>query len=295
MAPKTKIKNKPKKRKPAARRNPPGKVTLALFWLRRFGVALAGVLFALWLGAWIVLSDTPQKMVTAAQEKFVQDMAAFGFTAQKILVEGRDNVDPNLLFAVLNIAEGDPLFAFHPAAAREQIEKIVWVKSVQVQRRLPDTIYVGLEERKPLALWNNKGRIYILDRAGEVITRREGKMFSDMITVLGPEDAAKKTPGFLALLLSEPLLYESTSKMERIEGRRWDLVLKNGVRVKLPEDDPGFAMRRVVAAQEKDQIWARDIMALDMRRTDRIVIRTRPGGVQDYQESLHSAKDGGAR
>ncbi len=249
---------------------------------RRVGIVVGVVVFVLWLGAWVVLSGAVSRGALWVEHKAYDFASGLGFTVEDILVEGRVNTDADVLRALINIEKGDPLFAFNPAEARELIERIAWVNSAHVERRLPDTIYIRLTERVPLALWQNKGKIRVIDEEGVTLTDSELLPFKNLIIVVG-EDAPAKAPALIDLLNAEPLLKARVEAASRVGDRRWDLTLKSGIKVKLPEDDAGFALRRLAVAQEDDGLLDKDLTVIDARESDRLIVRTRPGAVETYK------------
>jgi cell division septal protein FtsQ len=38
-----------------------------------------------------------------------------------------------------------------------------------VERRFPDTIFIRISEKEPVALWKNQGKTYLVDRDGELV------------------------------------------------------------------------------------------------------------------------------
>ena len=242
----------------------------------------------LWLGAWIWLSHTPQKIAHWSAVQFQQLAATQGFAVQNILVEGRKNTDPDVLRALLNVERDDPVFAFNPVEAKELIERISWVREAHVERRLPDTIYIGLVERVPLALWQNKGKVRLIDADGVTLTDRKLKKFSDLIVLVG-QDAPKHAPALLRLLHVEPVLKDSIEAATWVGKRRWDLKTKGGITVKLPEGDLGLAVRRLAKSQEDDHLLDKEINVIDLREPDRITVRTKPGAVKEYKAGLGSS------
>ncbi len=204
---------------------------------------------------------------------------------QNILVEGRINSDADVLKALINIERGDPIFAFDPKDAKSLIERIAWVKEAHVERRLPGTIYIGLVERKPVALWQNKKKIRVIDSEGVTLTDRRIEPFKDLIILVG-ESAPQHAPDLLAFLAVEPLINDKIEAAIWIGERRWDLKLKNGIKVKLPENDMGLALRRLAKAQAEDGLLEKDLIVVDMREADRITVRTRPGAVKEYKAGL---------
>jgi cell division protein FtsQ len=61
----------------------------------------------------------------------------------------------------------------------------------------------------------------------------------------------------------------------RIGGRRWDLKLDNGIAVRLPEEGAGDALR-LLAAAAGEGLFERDILAIDLRMEDRLVVQITP-------------------
>jgi len=271
-------------RRSTIRKRRTGKKALALLWLRRFGLSLGALVFLGWAGSWFFLSEADTKTAAWARQKSLDVTADMGFTVKNILVEGRVNSDADVLLAIINVEKGDPLFSFDPDEARKLIERITWVKTAHVERRLPDTIYIVLEERKPLALWQRDKKLTLIDEDGEVLTDHNLKRFKDLVIIAG-RNAPRHAPELLELLAVEPTLYNRVESASRVGGRRWDLKLDGGIAVKLPEDDIGFALRRLAMGQE-DGLLDKDIVSVDLREPDRMIVRTRPGKVQEYKAGL---------
>ncbi|MCB9982477.1 MAG: FtsQ-type POTRA domain-containing protein [Rhodospirillales bacterium] len=208
-----------------------------------------------------------------------------GFAVTDILVEGREYTDPHVLLAIVNIRKGDPLFAFNPRQAQELISQISWVNKAQVERRWPGTIYIGLEERQPLALWQSDKHLKLLDSKGKIIATSDLQRFADLVLVMG-RGAPAAAPELIGNLKAEEKIYPRVETAKWIGERRWDLKLKNGMEIKLPERDASLALRRLAEAQGYDGLLDKDLLSIDMREPDRITIRTKPGAVQEYKTDL---------
>ena len=77
----------------------------------------------------------------------------------------------------------------------------------------------------------------------------------------------------LSILKTEPDLFENVHAAIRIGNRRWDLRMKNGVSIQLPEENPMMAWRRLANYQLSHSILERDLKLLDLRLPDRLIIR----------------------
>lgn len=239
------------------------------------------------------MSDADTKTGQWVHQKILLVTADAGFQVKNILVEGRRYTDAETLKAVINIEMGDPIFGFNPEKSKEMIEKISWVKEAQIERRFPDTIYVGLKERTPMALWQRDKRLSLIDTEGVVLTDHNLDRFKNYIVVVG-DDVPEQAPDFLKLLMAEPEIIAKMEAASLKSGRRWDLVLKTGAVVKLPEEDVPVALRRLAQMNEDKQILDKDVKTIDVREPSRILVRTHPGAVQQYQATYKNSGSGDA-
>ncbi len=240
----------------------------------------------MWAGAWLYFSGTFGRGRDTLVHSFQQIASSNGFAVQDILVEGRRNADPNVLLGLLNIERGDPIFSFDLVSAQKNLEKISWIEEARVERRLPGTIYVSIRERRPFALWQNQGKLRLIDEKGVVITdiAKEMAQFRTLPLVVG-DGAPDHASALFALVNAEPMIVERLESSIYVGNRRWDMKLKNNITVRLPENDTALALRRLAEAEERDGLLDKNIDSIDLREQGRIVVRTKPGAVQDYKAS----------
>jgi cell division protein FtsQ len=68
--------------------------------------------------------------------------------------------------------------------------------------------------------------------------------------------------------------------------RRWNLRLKNGIDVRLPESDVAPALARLVALDNEKNLITRDIVAIDLRLPDRVTVRLSEAAAQARIDAL---------
>ena len=265
-----------------------GVLARVLPWTKRFGLTLSVIAVVLWVGAWFFLSDADTHTSDWVNNKIVTAAASLGFTVDDVLIEGRVYTDPEILKAILNTQKGDPLFAFDPDAAKQSIEEIAWVEKAHVERRWPDVLYIRLEERKPLALWQKNKKLKLIDNHGEIIPVNSLAPFKKFVIVMG-ENAPEKAEELFQVLVGEPELYKRIESVGLIADRRWDVIFDNDLRVKLPETDVAFALSRLAKAQKEDGILDKSLTGIDLRDPQRMIVRTKPGSSQEYQSGYSNA------
>lgn len=243
-------------------------------------------------GAWVYAEKSGWVADTQirATESFHVSMQGNGFAVEQLLIDGRNNVNRDELKKILGVGRGQSVFEPDLAAMRSRLESISWVKSAVVERHLPNTIYVRLEERKPMALWQRQNKLAVVDRDGVVLTEAGLSKFKNLLIIVGAE-APKFAPDLVAMLNVEPDFEARVESAKWIGGRRWDLFLKNGVEVRLPEEDMGQAIKRLADAQREAQLMDRNVQAIDLRDPLRIVVQTAPGTAEEYQASFKRQKN----
>lgn len=261
-----------------------------IFWIKRFGVSIGVLTFCIWLGAWFFLSGAATTTQQWTKNKILSASVDMGFGVQNVLVEGRLYTDSDVLISLLNVKKGDALWGIDLNASKEKIEKISWIKDVQIERQLPDTLSLKIKERVPVGLWQRDGKVSVIDREGVILTQKISKEFKDFIIFTG-KNVDQKAGNFLNILQAEPTLYQKIEAAQYVSERRWNLTLKNGLMIKLPEDAVPFALSQLVDYQKKDGLLDKPIKSLDVRMFPRIIVQTFPGEAYSYQAQYNAEEN----
>jgi cell division protein FtsQ len=243
-------------------------------WLGRHGwrVIVGVLVLALAGGGFVIVRQgrLPQ-LAGALGDGMLSATGAIGLKVRQILVEGRGRVPAPTVMASLGVHRGMPILGVGVGELRARLEAIPWIESAIVERRLPDTIFVRLVERQPLALWQHNGRFSVIDAKGVVVQDEVGE-FASLPIVVG-EDAPAHAESLLLLLATEPELQKRVTAAIRVGGRRWNLKLDNGIDVRLPEEDAASAWSRLAALERDNKLLSRDVVAVDLRLPDRLIVR----------------------
>lgn len=248
-------------------------------WPRWTGKALRAGLVVLPLavigaaGAWAWRAGAFPRMMESAGAMLVHASMDAGLVVHEVMVEGRTETDPDMLMRALDVVRGSPIMSFDPDRARAEIERLPWVATATVERRLPDTIFVRLAERKPMALWQQDGRLSLIDVDGVILTERDLGRYPNLPILVG-DDAPEHGAGLIGHLDAVPELKRQVEAAVRVGGRRWDLHMKNGVVVRLPEEEVAGALAQLADLEARHPILERDVVAIDLRLPDRLVVQT---------------------
>ena len=261
----------------AAKRGTRRRVAKAPDWRRRRQVG-AGVLVAAVAvsGTWLWTSGWVARQIDHAEQATLRASARAGLKVEDVLVEGRVRTRRSAIVSALSVTRDAPILAFDPYGAKARLESLPWVRGATVVRRLPGVIYVRLVERRPLALWQHEGRTAVIDHRGAVIPGIRPEAFTDLPFLVGA-DAPEHARELVAMLDSAPKLRARVAAAVRVRGRRWNVRLTGDIDVRLPERDPAAAWAQLAGLQRRHGVLERDIVAIDLRLPDRLVVRTAPG------------------
>ena len=243
-------------------------------WPRGLRRAAAGIAFLLVLGgggAWFVHSGTAGLL----RQRLLSASTDLGLAVANVEVEGRQRASREVILSALEVERGMPILSFDPTEAKRRLERVPWVRSASVERRLPDTIRVRIAEREPLALWQRQGKLVLVDREGVVVTSEQIERFGNLIVLVGP-DAPKAGAALLDMLAGEAELASRVAAAVRVGGRRWNVRLDSGIDIALPEEDASSAWHRLAELERSEGILERDIQMVDLRLPDRLVVRATP-------------------
>jgi cell division protein FtsQ len=256
----------------------PGRFRLWLRRSRRFARpaalgAIALVAFAAGAIAW--RSGLPGQLAEAARERIIAASVSGGLVVARVTLEGRMHADAAEILAASGLAQGQPMLAVSPEAIRARLEALPWIAQASVQRRFPGHVHLVITERTPFAIWQNRGRFALIDRQGRVIVRDAVERFADLPLVVG-EGAAGEAATLLGVLAMYPEVQQRVTAAVRVNQRRWNLRLASGADVLLPEGHEAAALERLLALHQEVQVLDRQLIAVDLRLPDRMVLRPAP-------------------
>ena len=162
-------------------------------------------------------------------------------------------------------------YQVHAEKEHTEINKIGWVENAVVERRLPGVIRISLSERIPIALLQNNGKHKLIDSSGAIIDGADPSQFTHLTVVAG-KNAAPHAAVILSILKTEPELFSEIWAVNYKSERRWDVHLKNGMTVRLPEIDPVSAWSRLAVIDRKRDITSRDLAVIDLRVPHQLVV-----------------------
>ena len=266
-------------RRPVARRKPEGaarrtapKAAPSLVLPRFLGSLL---LVALFLGVGVFGAMRGGEFdAFVAQQVPIKDVVAraFGLGITTVEVSGLQRLSKEEVVAAAGIdGRGSLLFA-DVEALRQELKQNPMIAEASVRKLYPHAVAIAVTERQPFALWQKDGEVSLVAADGTPIDHLRDQRYVDLPLVVG-EGANEKVKDFATLIDTQPSLKPMVRAGNWISQRHWELQLKNGLTVKLPEVDPAAALARLATLMRDYKLTEKAIILVDLRLPDRIVFR----------------------
>ena len=198
--------------------------------------------------------------------------SAAGFEIAAVKLSGQRETTEFEILEALEIEQGTSLALFDASAARERLARIPWIETVSVQKLYPGTLQVRIDEREAFALWQRGNSLSVIDAKGQVISDDVDGRYANLLMLVG-HGAQYRGAEILAALEKVPELRARVRAARLVSDRRWDLLLENGLTVRLPEKDVGRALADLIRMDADNGLLTRDITVVDIRLPDRVVVR----------------------
>ena len=207
------------------------------------------------------LSDTRNALANSA-----------GFRITTVAINGRKQLSQDEVLATGGVNGRSSLLFLDAEAVRDRLKANPWIADATVLKLYPGQLQINIVERSAFALWQQDGHLSVIAEDGAVLEPYVSRRFVSLPLVVG-SGAAPRARDFLALLDRYPQVRSVTKAAIFVGERRWNLRLKDGLDVRLPENDVGNALAQLSKLDQEDKLFSRDIVAIDMRLPDRFVVQ----------------------
>ena len=207
------------------------------------------------------LSDTRNAIANSA-----------GFRITTVAINGRKQLTQDEVLAIGGVNGRSSLLFLDAEAVRDKLKANPWIGEATVLKLYPGQLQIDIVERSAFALWQQDGRLSVISDDGAVLEPYVSRRFLSLPLVVG-KGAETRARDFLGLLARYPQVRAATKAVIFVGERRWNLRLKDGLDVRLPENDVGNALAALSTLDREDHLFSRDIVAIDMRLPDRLAVQ----------------------
>jgi cell division protein FtsQ len=260
--------------KPLIEREPPHRLIAAVerYFPNRAGVAATVLLLLASAGLGIVKGGHLEQMSAALSDTRNALANAAGFRITTVAINGRKQLTQDEVLAAGGVNGRSSLLFLDAAAVRDKLKANPWIAEATVLKFYPGQLQIDIVERSAFALWQQDGRLSVISDDGAVLEPYLSHRFIMLPLVVG-KGAETHAKDFLALLARYPQVRSLTKAAIFVGERRWNLRLRDGLDIRLPENDIGNALASLSRLDKEERLFSRDIVAVDMRLPDRLTVQ----------------------
>jgi cell division protein FtsQ len=224
------------------------------------------------------LSDTRNAIANSA-----------GFRITTVGINGRKQLSQDEVLGIGGVNGRSSLLFLDAATVRDKLKANPWIAEATVLKLYPGQLQIDISERSAFALWQQDGRLSVISDDGAVLEPYVSRRFLLLPLVVG-KGAETRARDFLALLARYPQVRSATKAAVFVGERRWNLRLKDGLDIRLPENDVGNALASLSKLDKDDRLFSRDIVAIDMRLPDRLTVQLSEDAAKAREELFKDKK-----
>lgn len=206
------------------------------------------------------------------------------FTVKLMAVEGASPVVDAAIREMLPVDFPVSSFDLDLDQMQATIAVLDVIEDVQLRVRGGGVLEMRVTEREPAVVWRLPDGIELLDRGGHRVaslTDRGARADLPLIAGAGADRAVAEA---LALIRTAKPIAADLRGLVRVGERRWDLMLDRDQRIMLPEIAPVAALEQVLALDEAQDLFERDITHIDMRNPARPTLRMSAPALEELRQ-----------
>ncbi len=206
-------------------------------------------------------------------------LASKYFLLNQIKINGSEKSNINIIKEEIYNHSAD-LLSLDLHKIKEIIEREQWIKRVNIKKVYPSTLVLDIIENDPYAILRDKGKYYLLDIDGTIITEKNKDFELENFIIIsgtGSPKALKNIIKYINIHFSE--LISMAKELNFIEKRRWDLKLENNLLIKLPDTNIKDALLNLKILFEEEKVLQSNIIEIDLRIKGRASLKVNEGKI----------------
>ena len=277
--------------RPVIDREPPNRLIILLerYLPKRLGIALTVLVLLGSACLGIVKGGHVDELVATLSDTRNALANSAGFRITEVAINGRKQLSQDEVLAVGGVNGRSSLLFLDAATVRDKLRANPWIADATILKLYPGRLQIDIVERTAFALWQQDGRLSVIADDGAILEPYVSRRFISLPLIVG-KGAADKARDFLALLDRYPQVRSATKAAIFVGERRWNLRLKDGLDIRLPENDVGNALALLSKLDKDDRLFSRDIATVDMRLPDRLTVQLSEDAAKAREELFKDKK-----
>jgi len=175
---------------------------------------------------------------------WLSDSSQFPINTIKVTAS-YEHISRQNLEAILSSYVHTSFFVLRVERLRDELLAMAWSDKVNVERIWPDTLKITVVEKTPVAIWNNA----FITAEAKVVEENRAPIETDLPRLIGPDGSEKNVLQMYQNLSKLLVAYDlKVFSLQLRDNHAWELVLSNGILVRLGKKDIETRLQRFAKA-----------------------------------------------
>lgn len=189
---------------------------------------------------------------------------------KEVVINGASNDVHAEIINNLSFLKKSKVLSVNLEKLQDYINSLPWIYKSSVSRNLSGKITITVLEINPYFLWqNDEGKYKLIGADDKSVDVRLNFPLSDLITIEQGEEALKKSHK-IRFVIYQDLNILKEIKTLKYNGYRWDIILKDGLVIKLPENNVDKAYTKFLLLNKKYKLLEKELEYVDITSTNKL-------------------------
>ena len=199
----------------------------------------------------------------------------FQYQFSKFDISGLEKIELKFVEDKLQNYLGSSIFLLPLDQINESITENNWVKEIYLHTNYKDTLFIRIEEYKPIGIYFFNEKYFVFDENGKIIDQIYiSDITNQSLLIFKGNSSNLKANSIINVLKNNE--FKKKYKIENLEyvnKRRWDINLYGDVKLLLSEEDPNKSIQNFIKIQNKlSETDINNIKTYDLRNLKKTIL-----------------------
>lgn len=241
---------------------------------RLLSVGLALVAVTIVCGSLLAVDSKRLRRVAHLVPEIEEVIAFAGFGLDQVSLKGQRLAFDTDIFEALKLDRARSIASFDADAARQRVEALSWIETVQFRRVWPNQLDVIVRERQSFAVWDDGKGLRLIDATGRVLSAVDEKSAPKNLPWFSGVGAPQHAHGLWQVVSQHRGIAKRFQRATRFGDRRWSIGLVNGLTIHLPAGGASGGLAQLAQWPAFKSLLERGNSIIDLRSQGRIAVRS---------------------
>ena len=212
--------------------------------------------------------EISKNIIQSFSEKFEYQLTKFD-------ISGLEKIELKFVEEKLQKYLQSSIFLLPLDQINDSIKENNWVKEIYLNTNYKDTLFIRVEEYKPIGIYFFNEKYFVFDVNGKIIDQIYITNLTDQSLLIFKGNSSNLKANSLINILKNNDFEKKfqIESLEFINKRRWDINLYSNVKLMLSEEDPNKSIQNFIMIQNKlSETDINNIQIYDLRNLKKTIL-----------------------